>query len=990
MKKCNWTRIVGFYLFAAVISASFVTGLFAGDYPLAEKVDPFIGTSAHGHTYPGVSMPFGMVQLSPDTKTQGWDWCSGYHYSSKTIMGFSHTHLDGTGCADLGDFLFMPTVGKIQCDPGAESETSSGYRSSFSHDQEKAMAGYYAVKLLDYDINVELTATPRVGVHRYTYPKSKEANVIIDLTHYIGGSNIRESKAQIVGNNEIRGYVRKSGWSPDRFMYFVAKFSRPFEECGLVADGKMLDSSVKSSDSRKIQCYARFDTTSNRELVVKVGISAVSWDGAALNLETECPGWDFDAVCDKAKATWQQQLSRISIKGNSAADETVFYTAFYRCNLTPNLFMDVDGNYRGTDKKVHKADKYDNYSIFSLWDTFRAEAPLFTIVDPKRANDFVNSMLGKYQQSGLLPFWELHSGETWCMIGYHSIPVIADAWCKGIRDFDVNLALKAMKHSAMQDHQGLKEYKELGYAASDKQGASSSRTVEYAFDDWCIGQVAKSIGKMDDYEHFNKRSQFYKNLFDSSIGFNRPKDSNGVWKEGFDPDQNTFQGASAYTEGNSWHFTFFAPHDVNGLIKLLGGDNKFTAKLDELFTRPGEEHVDISGLIGQYAHGNEPCHNYSYLYTYAGQAWKTQEKIAQICSTLYTNKPDGLCGNNDCGQMSAWYVFSAMGFYPVCPGQPIYVFGSPRFPQATINLTNGKSFNMVAENVSDKNIYIQSVTLDGKPYSKAYINHSDIVNGGKLVFTMGSKPNKKWASAKQDRPTSDSGKPLAMMPYVKADSLVFSDSITIEINCFDGAKVYYTTDGSEPTESSALYSKPLELNKTTTVKAKAFKSGSLPSMAMVTTVTQLVPKAAKDVNGLVNGIDYSVYQGRFNRVRRIESGTPIATGSSDNIGVDVTELKDFFALKFTGYYKAPKDGMYEFTTTSDDGSCLYIDDEMVVDNDGDHSSRLRRGRVALKAGLHEIKVLYYEGSVSEQLDVTVTVPSGKQQPIPAKSLFRKK
>ena len=990
MNSPKRNSIVSCWFLSALLSVLCISGLYAGKYPLVEKVDPFIGTSAHGHTYPGVSLPFGMVQLSPDTKTQGWDWCSGYHYSSNTIMGFSHTHLDGTGCADLGDFLFMPTVGKLQFEPGLERDTSTGYRSSFSHDQETAKPGYYTVKLLDYDIDVELTASPRVGVHRYTFPKTKQANVIMDLTHYIGGSNIRESKAMIVGNNEVRGYVRKSGWSPDRFMYFVAKFSRPFDNCGIVADGKELDSSVKSSDARRIQCFASFDATTKRELVVKVGISAVSWDGAALNLEKECPGWDFDAIRDKAQSTWQEQLSRLSIGGGSDADETVFYTAFYRCNLTPNLFMDVDGKYRGTDKKVHQADKYDNYSIFSLWDTFRAEAPLFTIVDPKRHNDFVNSMLGKYQQSGLLPFWELHSGETWCMIGYHSIPVIADAWMKGIRDFDVNLALKAMKNSAMQDHQGLKEYKALGYCASDKPGAACSRTVEYAYDDWCIGQVAKSINKTDDYEYYSMRSQFYKNLFDRSIGFNRPKDSNGMWQKEFDPDQNTFQGAHGYTEGNSWHFTFFAPHDVYGLIDLLGGDNKFVDKLDELFTRPGEEHVDISGLIGQYAHGNEPCHNYAYLFTYAGQPWKTQERVAEICTTLYTNQPDGLCGNNDCGQMSAWYVFSAMGFYPVCPGQPAYVFGTPRFPEAKVNLTNGNTFEVQAKNVSPKNIYIQSVSLNGKPYNKVYINHSDIIDGGKLVFTMGSTPNKSWAVAKNSRPLEDAGKPLALMPYVKADSLEFSDTVSIELSCFeDGARVYYTTDGSEPTKSSKLYSGAIKLDKTTSIKARSFKTGFLPSMIMQTKVTKLVPKPAKNVGDVVNGLEYKVYKGRFRSARRL-GGELVKTGVSKNVGVNVTDLKDFFGLEFNGYYLAPEDGLYSFTTTSDDGSCLYIDSDEVVDNDGDHSSQTKVGRVALKAGYHEIKVLYYEGSVSEQLDVTVTTPSGKEQPLPAKSVFRKK
>lgn len=986
----NYNKTLKGLFITAFLFISSASCLFAGNYPLAEKVDPFIGTGAHGHTYPGVSMPFGMVQLSPDTRNSGWDWCSGYHYSSKTIMGFSHTHLDGTGCADLGDFLFMPTVGEPQFNAGDENNPSTGYRSSFSHRQEKATAGYYAVKLRDYDINVELTATPRVGMHRYTYPKTKQANVIIDLSHHIGGTRIRESKAEIIGNNEIRGFVRKSGWSPERFLYFVARFSRPFETSGLVADGKRLDPSVKSINANQIKCYARFDTTSDRELIVKVGISAVSWEGAALNLETECPGWNFNAVCDNGKKTWQQQLSHISLDGGSEADETTFYTALYRCSLTPNLFMDVDGKYRGTDRNIHQTDQYKNYTVFSLWDTFRAEAPLFTILDPKRTNDFINSMLGKYRQSGLLPYWELHSGETWCMIGYHSIPLIADAWAKGIRDFDINEALTAMKHSAMQDHQGLESYKKLGYIASDKAKQSCARTVEYAYDDWCIGQVAKSIGQTEDYKYFNMRSQFYKNLFDCSINFNRSKNSNGSWKENFNPAQNTFQGASEYTEGNSWHFSFFAPHDVYGLIRLMGGDETFAAKLDALFSTPGEAHVDISGLIGQYAQGNEPCHNYAYLYPYAGQAWKTQEKVSQICTTLYTDKPDGLCGNNDCGQMSAWYVFSAMGFYPICPGQAIYVLGSPRFPKAQINLYNGKAFTILANNVSSKNIYIQSVSLNGKPYTKSYINHSDIMQGGKMVLTMGPTPNKQWAASIKDRPVSDSGQPLTLMPYPKSSRLTFSDSMKLGIGCDDDARVYYTLDGTEPTQSSTLYTTPITLNHSVTVKAKAFKAGSLPSMTMTSTVKKLIKKPAQNPGPVSNGLEYAVYQGRFRTVNRIESATPTATGTCSTIHLKVTNIEDNFALRFVGYYKAPEDGIYDFTTTSDDGSCLYIDSERIVDNDGDHSSGMRRGQVALAKGLHAIKVLYYEGAGGQQLDVTVTTPSGKEQPIPAQSLFRRK
>ena len=978
-------------ILAVMLMFAGASALTAGEYPLAEKVNPFIGTSKHGHTYPGVSLPFGMVQLSPDTKTEGWDWCSGYHYSSKTIMGFSHTHLDGTGCSDLGDFLFMPTVGELQFEAGSENDTSTGYRSKFSHSQEKASAGFYSVKLQDYDIDVELTATYRVGFHKYKFPATKQANVIMDLKHAIGGARIRESKAEIVGDNVIRGYIRKSGWSPDRFLYFVAEFSQPFTSAGLVADGKQLDSSVKNTDARHIQCFARFDATKNKELLVKVGISAVSWDGAKLNLDTECPGWDFEETCEKAKEAWQEELSRISVKGGSTDDDAVFYTALYRCCLTPNLFMDVDGKYRGTDKEIHQADKYNNYSIFSLWDTFRAEAPLFTIIDQKRANDFVNSMLGKYRQSGLLPVWELHSGETWCMIGYHAIPLIADAWCKGIRDFDGQEALTAMKKSAMQDHQGLREYKAMGYAAHDKGNQSASRTMEYAYDDWCIAQVAKDLGEKEDYDLFTKRSQFYRNLHDSSVGFVHAKDSNGMWSKNFDPDLLPADGGREFTEGNAWHFSFFAPQDVNGLIDLFGGDKGFTAKLDELFTRPGKEHMDVSGLIGQYVQGNEPCHNFAYLYAYAGEPWKTQEKVHQIVSTFFTNDPGGVCGNNDCGQMSAWYVFSALGFYPTCPGQPMYVLGTPSFPEAEVNLENGKTFKVIAKNLSDKNIYIKSVKLNGKKYTKSYISHFDVVNGGEMVITMSSKPNKKWATAAEDRPVSQPGATLTMMPYIMNDSLEFTDTAEIGIGCFEkGAKVYYTLDGTEPTEASTLYTGAIKLSDSATIKAKAFKAGCLDSMTMVSNARRLPLKSAVKVDGVVNGLDYKVYEGNFSKVSQLGKTAAVAEGVCKKVTMDVTNLEDNFGIVYTGYYKASKDGLYIFGTMSDDGSCLYIDDELVVNSDGYHSPQTKRGHVALKAGLHKFKVLYFEGSVNQSLEAYVTVPGSDEMEIPASSLFYKK
>ncbi len=991
MKQSHWKRTLNYLLTLTALAGMGLGQVQAAKYPLAEKVNPFIGTDAHGHTYPGAATPFGMVQLSPDTGTDGWDWCSGYHYTDSSIMGFSHTHLDGTGCADLGDFLFMPGVGELKFKPGSKRNPDEGYRSRFSHAQEKASAGYYSVFLQDSKIAVELTATPRVGVHKYTFPATDSAHVIIDLAHHIGGSNITECAAEIVGDKQVKGYVRKRGWSPDRFLYFVADFSRPFNRSGIAHNGELQPGDNKSSDNRNTQLFVGFDTTQERELIVKVALSAVSWEGAAKNMQAECPGWDFAAIVDQAQNAWQEKLASITVQGSTEDDQTVFYTALYRCFLTPNIFIDADRQYRGTDKQIHTAEGFDNYTIFSLWDVFRAQLPLFTIIDQQRTNDFINSMLNKYKQNGLLPFWELHSGETWCMIGYHAIPPIADAWMKGIRGFDINLAMEAMKKSALQDHQGLKSYKELGYIALNNDSQSVSRTVEYAYDDWCIYQVAKEQGRTDDMELFNLRSQFYRNLFDRSIGFIRGKDINGAWRSDFDPDQLSSEGARDFTEGNSWHYTFFAPHDVNGLIELLGGDKGFTAKMDELFTRPGRAHVDVSGLIGQYAQGNEPCHNFAYLYAYAGEPYKSQQRVSQICTELFTNTPDGVCGNNDCGQMSAWFVFSALGFYPVCPGEPIYVFGSPRFPEAQVNLESGKSFKVTAKNVSPENIYIQSVSLNGRKYTKSYIAHTDIMNGGELSFVMGNKPNLSFGKKPADRPSSNPGKSLTLMPYIASDELGFLDTITAEIKCDDSnAKIYYTLDGSEPTTSSMLYSKPITATETTTIKARAFKAGSFPSMILSSNLMKLVPKPALKVEGLVNGLNCEIFQGDFSSVRQLGRANPVKKVQASDVTVKVTDLKDNFGLRFTGYYLAPTDGLYTFGTISDDGSALLIDSEMIVNNDGYHGEQAKYGKAALKAGLHKIQVLYFEGSVTEQVHAFVQVPGGKMTKIPTESYFRQK
>lgn len=958
---------------------------------LVNKVNPMVGTDGHGHTYPGAALPFGMVQLSPDTGTDGWDWCSGYHYSDHSIMGFSHTHLSGTGCADLGDFLFMPTTGDVKLTAGSKRDPDAGFRSRFSHDREKAEPGFYAVYLQDYDIDAELTVTPRVGVHRYRYPATAQANVIIDLTHAIGGARIVESKVAIVGDRQIRGFVRKNGWSPNRYLYFAAEFSKPFTESGIRADGK-LDTSAKQGQGRDLQCFVRFDTTTDREVLAKVALSAVSWDGAAANLKAECPGWDFDQVRQAASDTWEKQLAKFTVKG-SPVNERVFYTALYHSCLAPNLFVDIDGQYRGTDKKIHRADNFTNYTVFSLWDTFRAAHPLFTLIEQERTNDFIKSMLGKYDQQGHLPYWELASGETWCMIGYHAVPVIADAWVKGIRGYDGSRALEAMKKSAMQDHQGLSDYKTLGYISMDNGGQSVSRTMEYAYDDWCIAAMAGDLGQKADYEHFSLRSQYYRNLFDASVGFVRARNADGVWKPDFNPDDLPVDGASEFTEGNSWHFTYFAPHDITGLIGLMGGDGGFIGRLDDLFTKSGKEHADVSGLIGQYAQGNEPCHNFAYLYAYAGAPWKTQERVSQIVTTLFTDQPDGICGNEDCGQMSAWYVFSAMGFYPVCPARPVYVFGTPLFDEVTINLENGKTFRVAAENRSEANIYIQSAKLNGRPYSRTYIEHADIVNGGKLVFVMGPQPNKQYGSAQADRPVSAADKELTLMPYMAGKDTAFTDVLTVDLRCDDkGAQIRYTLDGTEPDASGTLYTQPFKVTDSTTLRARAFRAGAMPSMPLTASLERKTPIAAAAVSDdqLENGLNYEVFYGSFRSTRDLLGKKAQKQGVCKGFDLSVSDRRDDFGVAFTGWYKAPAAGMYQFWTSSDDGSRLYIDSQLVVNNDGPHGARFVRGVAALEPGYHEIRVEFFEGSVTEELDVHVAAPGADRKPVPAASLYRKK
>jgi len=796
-------------------------------------VDPFIGTGGHGHTYPGATLPFGMVQLSPDTRLDGWDGCSGYHYSDSVIYGFSHTALSGTGVADYNDVLVMPGIGDPQLD--------YGYGSKFNKESEKASPGYYKVMLSDNNVLAELTASCRAGFHKYTFPENENSYILFDLKHR---DTVLDSKIKIVNDHEIEGFRRSNAWARDQHIYFVARFSKPFRLSRIAVDDKFSDD-CQTASGKNLKAIFTFSTDENEVILVKVGISAVSIAGARSNLDTEIPDWNFAAVRKKAARVWNDELGCIKVSGSSKQDRIKFYSALYHSFLAPNVFMDVDGKYRGTDHKIHQTSNYVHHTVFSLWDTFRGEHPLFTIIQQKRTNDFINTFISQYEQGGQLPVWELAANYTGCMIGYHSIPVIVDAYKKGIRNYNVGKIYKAMTASADADHLGLAEYREYGYIPGDKEAESVSKTLEYAYDDWCIAQMAKSLDKKVDYKRFIRRAQFYKNIYDKSTGFMRGK-QNGTWHEPFDPTEVNFY----FTEANSWQYSFFVPQDIQGMINMMGGQDKFINKLDGLFEAEshttGRQQSDITGLIGQYAHGNEPSHHMAYLYNYAGQPWKAQKLVRRIMNDLYTVKPDGLAGNEDCGQMSAWFVLSSMGFYPVTPGEPIYAIGSPFFDKVDIKLENGKVFSIEAKNNSKENIYIQSASLNGKALDRNYLKQADIMQGGRIIFKMGKDPNKEWGSSSKNRKlTNIKDFPVLISPSITQGQRTFFDAQIIALTTAEPAgNIYYTLDGSNPDENDRLYDKPFKINGSTIVKAVTCKDGFQPSYIMTAEFNK-VPQARK-------------------------------------------------------------------------------------------------------------------------------------------------
>lgn len=733
---------------------------------LTQFVNPFIGTAGTGHTFPGACLPFGLVQLSPDNEKRGWDFCSGYHSSDSIIIGFSHTHLSGTGCGDLQDVLVMPTTKALVSDTTNQGfNFIYNYKSRFSHASEQASPGYYSVLLDDSKIKAELTSTLRAGMHRYTFPKDAEPKIVIDLSSKGGWNKNLGSSLSVLNDSTVVGSLTTSGWAAKRTVYFTAIFSKRFKTYYTSTCGK-LNSQIAESKGISAKFIACFDKNQNAPILLKVGISSVSIEGATKNLRAEMPSFDFDGVRSSANVIWQKELAKFKVKSNDNDRKKVFYTSLYHAFIHPSILSDVDGKYTGADRQIHSTTGTNRYHIFSLWDTFRALHPLVTLTDPKRANDFTKSLLAHYQEFGMLPNWELWGNDTYCMIGYHSFPVIVDAYLKGLVDKkDVESLYIAMKKNAMFNnknlqHKGLEMYIQYGFMPYDVQKAtcakngwsnmneSASRTLEWAFDDACLARMAEALGKTEDFHYFQKRSEAYKFLADTTTHCMRPRNSDGTWLTPFKPE--FAQMESGFTEVNALQYSWFVPQNIPFLINFMGGKEKFVKRLDYLFeSKVNKENIhgpDATGFIGQYIQGNEPSHHVPYLYNYAGASWKSQKYITIIRDSLYTSRRDGLCGNDDCGQMSAWYIFSALGFYPVNPVDGTYTIGTPLFPKIEMKLGN-KTFTVIAKNISKTNIYIQSAKLNGKVLKSPFILHKDVMTGGVLEFEMGEKPNLKlWVN----------------------------------------------------------------------------------------------------------------------------------------------------------------------------------------------------------------------------------------------------
>lgn len=806
---------------------SSITILFASAQPTdySKLVNPFIGTGGHGHTFPGATVPFGMVQVSPDTRLEGWDGCSGYHYSNSVIYGFSHTHLSGTGCSDYGDVMIMPMMGQLNFD-------NKVYSSTFSHSNEKAHAGFYTTHLNDPangGIDVKLTSSTRVAFHEYTFNKSGEVHFILDLLHR---DKLLEGKVRVINKNTIEGFRRSEAWASNQQLYFRIEFSKA-----------MIHETYQINGSNETEKASRsaftFNVKKGESISVKVSLSAVDYEGAKKNMEAEIPHWNFEKVKQEAEDLWNKELSKIEVKGGTHDQQVIFYTALYHSFIQPNTYSDVDGRYRGRDMKIHQADSFTYYTVFSLWDTFRAAHPLYNIIQRKRNSDFIKTFLKQYEQGGRLPVWELSSNETDCMIGYNSVSVIADAYAKGNRDFDLNLAAEAAMKSATWNHLGLPVFNSLGYLSIDDESESVSKTLEYSYDAWCVAKLLKALQRTNQHHRFIEHSQGWKNIFDPSTGFMRPR-KNGGWLTPFDPREVN----NHFTEANSWQYSFFVPHDIERLIQMHGGHDAFEKKLDELFNTSnkttGRDQADITGLVGQYAHGNEPSHHMAFLYNYAGKPEKTQYRVNQILTEMYHNAPDGLAGNEDCGQMSAWYVMSAMGFYAVCPGTDEYQVSAPLFDEVKIH-SDKNTITILSPHRSEKDIYISSLSINGKPNSLFHIQDKDYPTSGFRHDVFNESSLIKYELTDTASTLFNTNQVVSFKaemdnyipaPVITAAKQTFKDSLLISIstlNTESGSEIeYFIEDKNSPkTISPVSYTKPFYIHETSKIHASSKYYGNL-------------------------------------------------------------------------------------------------------------------------------------------------------------------
>lgn len=945
--------------------------------------DPMVGTNAHGHTFPGATLPFGMIQLSPDTRTDTWDGCSGYHYSDSSILGFSHTHFSGTGVGSGADIMLMPSVEEINLHSGDLLSPSAGYRANFSHLQESANPGFYRVKL-DNGILAELTCTERVGFHRYTFPSGGNKNILLDLAHGIT-TKVDSLHLTVVSSTLLTGFRHAhSSLDGEKTVWFTIEFSQPFSDYGVALQGKMVGKQAESG-GKNLKAFFRFNQLPQNSVMVKVALSRVDKAGSLNNLRQELREWNLDSVKEVARQKWQKELSKIVVEGGTPAQQRTFYTALYHCFIHPNIAMDADRRFFGTDHKIHLATDFDNYTTFSLWDTFRAFHPLFTIINQQKTNQFIRSFLERYRHFGSLMIMEFGGNEGFGMIGYHALSVIADAYVKGIRDYDLHLTFEAMKNLSDGLRAGRESFKNIGYIPYELEDQSVSRTLEYAYDDWCISRLAKDLNERD-FQKYSQKGQLYRQVYSPEAGFMRGKSANYQWLSPFDP-----KSTATFTEGNAYQFSLFVPQDYQGLFRQMGGDDVVDRWLDCCFTTPMDSAQsrtgDMTGNIGQYVHGNEPSHHMAYLYNYIGKPWKSQERIRQILDTLYSDRPDGLSGNEDAGQMSAWYVLSAMGIYAATPGMDYYVLGSPIFPKVTIQLENGRQFVIKAPETSQKNRYVGGTRLHGNESAKSWLRHADIMKGGELIFSMQNQPNFRWGSAVSDRPWSDSY-PTALVPEIEYGEKYFTRDTKIKIGCPEsGAEIRYTLDGSDPTGKAELYRAPFKLNHSAVLKARSFLKGSHPSYAVTARFTKLELRKAIPTTALLPGLQTDYFEGYCVKLADMKQYTNFQRGILPTFNIGAVSDDRPFGYYFKGILKAPQTGVYTLFLNSNDGSNLTIDDRTELVNDGFHRAQEMVCKVELEQGAHTIAVDYFQMGGAKALNVSWAFEEGKKVEIPAEVLF---